>query len=170
MLSPKMLDKLNAQIALEHESANLYLQMSSWCIYKGLEGFGSFLRTHSQEEMEHMYKLFDYVNETGAQAVVGPLQTPTQDFKALVDLFEMTLAHERTVTAKINDLTDTALSEKDFSTFNFLQWYVAEQHEEEALFKGILDKLELVGTEGNGIFMLDREIGSMPPAAGAAEA
>ncbi|MGD8394793.1 MAG: non-heme ferritin [Candidatus Eiseniibacteriota bacterium] len=161
MLSDVLLKKLNDQIALEHDSASLYLQMSAWCLYRGLEGCAHFLRLHSQEEMGHMYKLFDYVNETGALAHAGGDETPPRTFDDIVSLFRQTLDHERLVTARINDLTDTALAEKDFSTFNFLQWYVAEQHEEEALFKSILDKLELVGPEGPGLFMIDREIGSL---------
>jgi ferritin len=116
-----------------------------------------------------MYKLFDYVNETGAMARVGPLETPKAEFASILDVFKLTLEHEQFVTGKINDLTDVALSEKDFSTFNFLQWYVAEQHEEEALFKSIIDKLELVGTEGKGIFLLDREMSTMHAAPAAAE-
>jgi ferritin len=164
MLSKKLLTKLNEQISVEHDSANLYLQMSAWCEYQGLPGFASFLRVHSQEEMGHMYKLFDYVNETGALAQVGPFETPAHDFGSVLDLFKQTLEHERFVTTRINELADVALSEKDFSTFNFLQWYVSEQHEEEALFKSIIDKLELVGAEGRGLFMLDREMGSLRPA------
>jgi ferritin len=170
MLSEKLQKKMNEQIALEMDSANLYLQMSAWCHYKGLEGCAAFLRGHSQEEMGHMYKLFDYVNETGAQAQVGTNENPRDNFESLREVFEATLEHEKFITSKINDLTDVAFHEKDYSTFNFLQWYVAEQHEEEALFKGILDKIELVGSEGRGLFFLDREIGKLAAAAPSAEA
>jgi len=52
----------------------------------------------------------------------------------------------------------SALAEQDFSTFQFLQWYVAEQHEEERLFKGILDKIGIIGLDGKGIYFLDKEI------------
>ena len=167
MLTNTMTERLNAQIGHEFESANLYLQMSAWCDYKGFEGCAGFLRAHAQEEMDHMHRLFTYVNETGALAVHGQIDAPPTEFDSLVDVFQKTYEHECDVTRAINGLADTAFQEKDYSTFNFLQWYVAEQHEEETLFKGILDKFEILGTDGKALFMLDQEIGkqgAVPPA------
>ena len=53
------------------------------------------------------------------------------------------------------------LEEGDYSSFNFLQWYVAEQHEEEHLFSRILDLIKITGLEGKGIYFVDKEIGQM---------
>ncbi|MDJ0860765.1 MAG: non-heme ferritin [Gammaproteobacteria bacterium] len=161
MLSQRMLARLNEQINLEFYSSNLYLQMSSWCESKGLEGCSTFLRSHANEEMTHMQRLFGYVNETGAMAVLGQIDAPPTEYGSIVDVFRGTYDHECLVTKKINELADTAFGEKDYSTFNFLQWYVAEQHEEEALFKSILDKIEIIGTDGKGLFFIDQEIGRM---------
>ena len=158
MLSPTMITKLNAQINLEFYSSNLYLQMASWCENKGLDGCTAFLRHHAREEMEHMQKLFDYVNETGAMAVLGAIEAPPCEFESVQDIFQQTLEHEYLVTKKINELADTAFSEKDFSSFNFLQWYVAEQHEEEKLFKSIIDKIEMIGLEHKGLYFIDKEV------------
>jgi ferritin len=158
MISPALLQKLNEQIGLEFESANIYLQMSSWCAANGLDGCAGFLRTHTTEEMGHMTKLFDYVNEIGEMALIPEIPRPRHEYENVKELFQVTLDHEKFITSKINDLVDAALKEKDFSTFNFLQWYVAEQHEEEALFKKILDLVELVGHEGRGLYHLDKEI------------
>ena len=108
-----------------------------------------------------MQRLFTYVNETGAMAILGQIDAPPTDFRSIVDVFRSTYEHECLVTQKINELADTAFGEKDYSTFNFLQWYVAEQHEEEALFKSILDKIEIIGTDGKGLFFIDQEIGRM---------
>lgn len=161
MLSEAMCTKLEKQIGMEHNAANLYLQMSAWCLDKGLEGCGAFFRAHSLEEMLHMYRLFDYILQTGSTPRLGALDKPQATFESVVEVFEKTLESEKAVTKAINELVDAALAEKDYSTFNFLQWYVAEQHEEEALFKGILDKINMTGTKGSGLFHLDREIGSM---------
>jgi ferritin len=161
MLTNALVDRLNEQINLEFYSSNLYLQMSSWCEFKGLEGCAEFLKLHAQEEMMHMQRLFNYVNETGAMAVLGQIDSPPTEFKSIVDVFKKTFEHECLVTKKINDLADAALADKDFSTFNFLQWYVAEQHEEEKLFKSILDRIEMIGTDGNGMFFIDQELKSM---------
>lgn len=158
MLAPSMVDKLNAQINLEIYSSNLYLQMSAWCAANGFEGSADFLRKHADEEMMHAHRLFDYVNETGAQAVLGNIDAPPTKYDSLRAVFEQTYEHEVEVTNAINGLAHTAFSTNDYSTFNFLQWYVAEQHEEQTLFKGILDKFDLVGTDGKALFFVDREI------------
>ena len=158
MLSTAMTDRLNHQIQLEQYSSNLYLQMSAWCDHQGYTGSAVFLREHAGEEMVHMHKLFDYVCETGALAQIGALEAPKSDYKSLGEVFEATYKHELTVTAAINQLVASALAEQDFSTFQFLQWYVSEQHEEERLFKSILDKISVIGLDGKGIYFLDKEI------------
>lgn len=159
MLSENMLNCLNQQINLEFYSSNLYLQMSAWCEYKGLEGCATFLRNHADEEMGHMRRLFIYVNETGGLAKIGQVDEPPSEFSSVAEVFHKTFEHEVFITKKINELAKTAHDEGDFSTFNFLQWYVAEQHEEERLFKSVLDKIEIIGLEGNGLFFIDKEIG-----------
>ncbi|MGC9524912.1 MAG: non-heme ferritin [Limnospira sp.] len=161
MLSKAMTDQLNHQINLEMYSSHLYLQMSAWCAYKALDGCASFLSQHAAEEMTHMHRLLNYVQETGALAVVGGMEAPPTQFNSLNELFEQIYEHERFITSKIKDLVHLATIEPDYSTLQFLQWYVAEQHQEEFLFKGILDKIELIGTEGQGIFFIDREIATL---------
>jgi ferritin len=170
VLTQAMLDRLNEQINLEFYSSNLYLQMSAWCDYKGFEGCAEFLRHHAQEEMEHMQKLFTYVNETGSLAKLGTIEAPPTEWGSLKEVFDSTLEHEMVVTKSINDLADVAFQEKDYSTFNFLQWYVAEQHEEETLFRGVLDKFEIMGDEGPALYMIDREIAGLAAKIEAAEA
>ena len=161
MLKKTMIDRLNEQINLEFYSSNLYLQMSAWAEDKGFEGCAAFLQKHADEEMQHMKRLFTYVNETGAMAQIGAIDAPPTGFKSIKDLFENVFEHECLITQKINDLAHTAFTEQDYSTFSFLQWYVAEQHEEEKLFKGILDKIEIIGEDGKGLFFIDKEIGKM---------
>jgi len=161
MLTNEMTGKLNEQLNLEFYSANLYLQMSAWCADKGLEGAAAFLKEHSREEMEHMQRLFDYLSDTGAMPVIGTLNAPPVSFNSLAELFEQTYEHEKLVTSKINELAHAAMMSQDYSTFNFLQWYVSEQHEEEKLFKTVLDKLAMVGSSGKGLFLIDKDLARM---------
>ncbi len=170
MLSDALLTKFNEQIGIEFESSNLYLQMSSWCGFNGLDGCAAFLREHSAEEMDHMFRLFDYVNETGAKALIPALSRPRSEFESIRDVFETTYKHEQFVTGKINELVHAAFTEHDYSAFNFLQWYVAEQHEEEALFKKVIDLVDMVGTDGQGLFYLDREISKVQGSASPSDA
>lgn len=158
MLTPAMIDRLNHQINLEQYSSSLYLQMSAWCDHQGYTGSATFLREQASEELMHMYKLFDYVCETGALAVLAPVPAPPSEYASLGDVFKLIYEHEIKVTQAINQLVSFALTEEDFSTFQFLQWYVSEQHEEERLFKSILDKIAVIGLDGKGIYFLDKEI------------
>jgi ferritin len=161
MLSSSMVQHLNEQINLEFFSSNLYLQMSAWCEDKGFEGAAVFLRKHADEEMQHMHRLFTYVSETGALPILGTIEAPRHDFESLGDVFRETYKHEQMITERINKLAHVAFTAQDYSTFNFLQWYVAEQHEEEKLFKGILDKLELVGENGQALFFIDKDLATL---------
>lgn len=161
MLSHSMTARLNEQINLEMFSSHLYLQMSSWCAYKALDGCATFLNQHAAEEMTHMHRLINYLQETGALAILGGMEPPPAEFTSLQELFEKIYAHEQFITSKINELVHLATTESDYSTVQFLQWYVAEQHQEEFLFKGILDKIQLIGTDGQGLFFIDREIANL---------
>jgi ferritin len=161
MLTQSLIDSLNKQVQLEMYSSNLYLAMSAWCAHKGLNGAAAFLKVHSKDELGHAYKLFDYINETGALAIIDDVKKPNIDLKTLKDVFLKTYEHEQFITSKIFELCNTALEVKDYSTFNFLQWYTAEQHEEEKLFKDILDKIDIIGIDGRGLFHIDKEIGGM---------
>lgn len=161
MLSANVIKLLNDQMNLEFYSSNLYLQMSAWCEYKGYQGAAAFLAKHAAEEMQHMRKLFTYLNETGAQAIINAIEAPKAEFSSLKQVMEETYAHEKFITAKINELVGKTFEEKDFSAFNFLQWYVAEQHEEEKLFSGILDKFNIIGEDGKSIFFIDKDLANL---------
>jgi ferritin len=161
MLKSEMVKQLNEQINLEFYSSNLYLQMSAWCEEQGFEGAALFMRQHASEEMDHMTRLFTYVSETGALPILGAIDAPPHDFDSLANIFETTYQHECLITEKINALAHQAFTNQDYSTFNFLQWYVAEQHEEEKLFKSILDKINLVGQDGHALFFVDKDLAEM---------
>lgn len=161
MLSSNVIKLLNDQMNLEFYSSNLYLQMSAWCEQNGFEGAAKFLSAHAAEEMQHMRKLFTYLNETGALAVITAIEEPAHEYKSLKEIIELTYEHEKLITSKINELVGKTFEEKDYSAFNFLQWYVAEQHEEEKLFSGILDKLNLLGEDGKGLFLIDKDLGNL---------
>ena len=93
MLKEKMLDALNEQIQIESQSSNLYLQMSAWCDSKGLDGCAGFLKAHAAEEMGHMQKLFDYINETGSMAIVGAIEAPRSQYESVLEMFQLALGN-----------------------------------------------------------------------------
>ena len=115
---------LNEQIGLEAYASFLYLSMSSWCDAAGLEGCASFMQRQSDEEMEHMKRLYDYVLEMDGKSVVPGIKKPPTSFKNVTNMFAQVYEHEKKVTKSINELVALSSKEKDHSTFNFLQWYV----------------------------------------------
>jgi ferritin len=149
---------LNDQILKEASSSQFYLAMASWSESEGLDGTAKFLYTHSDEERFHMLKLVKFVNERGGKAVISGLDTPPATFNSLKEVFEELLSHELQVTESINNLVDICLQEKDYTTHNFIQWYVSEQLEEEALARSILDKLKMIGEDKAGLYMFDRDL------------
>lgn len=161
MLKADMIEKLNAQMNLELFSSLLYQQMSAWCSYHSFEGAAAFLRRHAQEEMAHMQRLFDYLTDTGSLPQITAIASPFAEYESLDHLFHATYEHEQLISSKINELAHAAMTSQDYPTFNFLQWYVAEQHEEEKLFKSVLDKLSLAGKSGEGLYFIDKELSTL---------
>lgn len=164
MLSKKVEAALNKQIEIEAQSSQFYLAMASWAEVNGLAGTASFLFTHSDEERMHMLKLVKYVNERGGHAIIPALQQPPAKFKGLHEVFNSLLKHEIFVSGEINKVVHVCLAEKDYATHNFMQWYVAEQIEEESLARQIMDKLKLIGNDGGGLYIFDRDISSITAA------
>jgi len=158
MLSPIIEEALNGQIKIEAQSSQIYLAMASWAEVLGFEGVAQFMYAHSDEERMHMLKLVKFINERGGHAKISALDAPPTEFGSFKEMFQELFKHEVKVSACINDLVDICLKEKDYATHNFLQWYVSEQIEEEALARNILDKIKLIGDDKGGFYLFDNDI------------
>jgi ferritin len=158
MLSKKIEIALNKQIRIEAESSQTYLSMACWSEVNGLEGISKFMYAQSEEERVHMLKLVRYINERGGHAKVSELKAPKISYATFKEMFEELYRHEIFVSDSINELVHITFEEKDYATHNFLQWYVAEQIEEEATAKSILDKINLIGDDKGGLYLFDRDI------------
>jgi ferritin len=104
-------------------------------------------------------KFYDYINERGGRAVLMAIDAPPAKWQSPIVVFEHVYEHEQKVTGLIHDLVSLAISENDHATNNFLQWFVAEQVEEESSADEIVQKLKLIGDAREAIFMLDKELG-----------
>ena len=158
MLNKRVEEALNEQINAELWSAYLYLSMAAYFEDQNLSGFANWMRIQYQEETAHAMKFFDYINERGGRVMLKPIDKVDAEWKDIVHAFEDTLEHEQKVTSLIHNLVDIANEEKDHATFNFLQWFVEEQVEEEASADEILNKLKMLDGKGAGIFMMDKEM------------
>lgn len=163
MLKPEVANALNQQVELEAQSSHAYLAMAVWAETEGYDGTANFLYRHAEEERGHMLKLIRFINERGSKAVVPALGAPSPEFKGLKEAFESVLEHETRVTESINEVVDVCLRVKDYPTHNFMQWYVAEQLEEEGMARRILDRLALAGDASGALYHFDRDITSIEP-------
>jgi ferritin len=159
MIKKEVLDALNEQINAESYSAYMYLSMAAYFENMGLSGFAHWMKVQYQEEAAHAIKFFNYVAERGGKVVLKAIDQVPVNFEGIVDVFEKTLTHENHVTDLINHLMNVAVSASDHASQSFLKWFVDEQVEEEANVEKILATLKLINGQGNGIFMMDRELG-----------
>ncbi len=159
MLSKIVEEILNVQIEKEDYSSQLYLSMASWAENKGFEGVSTWLYSQAEEERVHMLKLVKYVNERDGVAAIPGIKKPPADFQDIFVAFDQVLAHEKFISGLINEIVAVCIAEKDYTTQNWIQWFVTEQIEEESSVKAIIDKLNLLGK--NNLYMFDRDIMSM---------
>lgn len=158
MLKENMKEALNKQINEELYSAYLYLSMSAYFESIGLKGFANWMMVQYKEETDHAMKIYNYLLSHGAGVKLLAINEPAHKWESPLDAFEATLKHEQYITQCINNLIDLAEESKDRPTYNFLQWYIDEQVEEEENDREIIDKLKLVGENSNGLFMIDKEL------------
>ncbi|WP_270087187.1 ferritin [Sphingobacterium sp. SYP-B4668] len=157
-LTKEIEDILNAQIKVEAHSSSLYLAMSSWCDEQGLDFSADFFAKQSNEEREHMLKLFNYINNRGGRAISPEITGIPVDFESFRSVFEQTLEQEMFVTEQFNNIADRCMKAKDYVTFNFVQWFLEEQVEEEYVARRILDMFDVIGEEGTGRWEIDKHV------------
>ncbi len=168
MLSKTMTEALNKHINAEIYSSYLYMAMSAQASFSGFPGIANWFSVQVKEELAHAEKFYEYVNSQGQHVILEAIEQPRIKYDSPLEMFEATLKHEQLVTSLINKLADLAVEEKDHATQIMLQWFITEQIEEEENDRGIIDRIKLTGNEGQGLFMIDKELGSrvfVPPAA-----
>jgi ferritin len=157
-LSEEIENLLNEQIKVEAHSSAVYLAMSSWCNRHGFDGSAGYFLKQSGEEREHMLKLFNYVNDLGGRALSPEITNVAQEYDSFRSVFEVALEQEIFVTKQFNRMADSCLKAKDFVTFQFIQWFLKEQVEEEYVARRALELFEVIGEEGVGRFEIDKQI------------
>ena len=163
MIPKKVEAALNEQLRDELQAAYLYLAMSADCEAQSFPGFAAWLRTQWQEEIGHAMKFYRFILDRDGRVELKDLKAPPASFGSPKAVFDSALENERQVTQSINALYDLVQKEKDFSSQALLDWFVTEQVEEEATVSQIVDDLKRVGDNGEGLFILDKELGQRGP-------
>lgn len=161
-LSKKIESALNAQLTKEAHAAQIFLSYGAWSHYKGFPGIGNFLFTHSEEERIHMMKIVDYIIKRGGEVNITSISAPPESPKDINNCFEKIFEYEVENTASIYALANMSLDEKDWATWNFMQWFINEQVEEETLAIDLLDKMKIAGSStNNALYSMDKDLGKV---------
>lgn len=160
-MNKKIEELCNRQVEREGYSSNLYLAMASWAEKNGYPGVASWLYAQAEEERVHFLKFIKYINERGSKAIIPEFKKPPVEYKNVKNLFSEVLKHEKFITSSINEIAGATLEEKDFNTYNFLQWFINEQVEEESSVQTIIDKLNLISPDN--LYQFDRDVLSLRP-------
>lgn len=159
-MKDRILAAVNAQIQAEFQSAWYYLAMSARFEEIKMPGSANWMRMQWQEETDHGMKLFDHLIRRGVSPKLQTLEEPKVSFTKPLDAFEKVLVHEQHVTKLIHELYEMAVEERDYALQTLLHWFIDEQVEEEEAAEAIIDSLRLAGDSGQGLLMIDRELGS----------
>ncbi|HLR38447.1 MAG TPA: ferritin [Chitinophagaceae bacterium] len=162
-ISKSIEDILNKQVKKEAEAAQIFLSYAVWADDTGYNGVANLLFRHSGEERVHMMKVIEYIQGRGGKAKISALAAPPKDPKNLKECLEKLFKHEVDNTSAIYEIVNLAQKEKDWSSWNFAQWFVKEQIEEETLIMELLDKLKIAGgarATNESLLYLDAEIGA----------
>lgn len=164
-LSDSMRKSLNDQMTKEASAAQIYLSYGCWADAQGYGGISNFLFRHAAEERNHMMKFLEYILERGATVQIDPIPGVTDNPKNVNDAFEKVFKQEVDNTESIYKLVKQSFDEGDWATWNFMQWFVKEQAEEERLAMNLLDKIKVAGGEkasGDALYNLDRDLEHTP--------
>ena len=153
-------DAFNRQIKNELISSYLYLSMSAHLDHANLPGFAHWMRLQAQEEVAHGMRLFDYVLKRGARVELHAIDAPSTDFGPPLSVFEQLLEHERAVTDMIHRLFELCVKEGDWAAQQELQWFIAEQVEEEDTAATAAEQVRMAGSDKGALLMLDLQFGS----------
>lgn len=160
-LSKTISAALNAQMTKEAHASQIYLSYAAWADWQGFNGVANFLFRHAQEERNHMMKILEYILKRGAEVEVTAIPAPSENPKSLNNCFEKIFAHEVDNTKTVYKLVKISKEEEDWATWNFMQWFVKEQVEEETLAMNLLDKMKIAGGEkmnSNALYSFDRDM------------
>ncbi len=144
----KILAALNEQVGMEMSASVKYDAIASHFAAEGLPRLATYFFKQATEERMHAHKFMKYILDTGGRVEIPAIPQPPNRFKFAKDAVKHALDGENEVTEAIHQLMDIATTAKDYSTANFLQWFIAEQVEEVATMEQLLKIVERAGESG----------------------
>ena len=163
MMSPNLAKELSIQINREFQAAYKYFGMAAYADSLNFDGFANWMKVQAQEELSHGAKIYKYLVDMSQPIELLPISAPTISYKSLEDMLEATVESEKVIAENFNRMVSLAMEEKDMVTYSFLEWFLMEQIEEISHSTSILEKVRLVGKDGTGLLLIDRELKTRAP-------
>jgi len=138
MPADALVTRLNEQIAHEFAAHQQYVACAVYCDGETLPQLARFFYQQALEERDHAMMMVQYLIDADADVVVPGVAAPQTGFATIVAPVELALAQERRVTEQITALAGAARDERDFTSEQFMQWFIKEQVEEIATMADLL--------------------------------
>lgn len=138
MPAPRFVEQLNTQIGNEFAAHNQYLACAVYYDAETMPQMAAFFYAQALEEREHAMMMVQYLLDTDADVVIPGVEAPTSTFADVVAPVTLALAQEKRVTEQINGLLKIAREESDYSSEQFMAWFIKEQVEEVATMSDLL--------------------------------
>jgi ferritin len=164
-LSKNLAAALNAQITKEAHASQIYLSYAAWADGNGMSGIANFLFRHAQEERNHMMKILEYILKRGGKVIISAIPAPPEAPLSINNCFEKVFTHEVDNTKAVYKIAKMSFDEEDWATWNFMQWFVKEQTEEETMVMNLLHKMKIAGGEkitSDALYSFDKDLESTP--------
>jgi ferritin len=168
MISERLFNELNKQMNYEFYSSHVYLALAGYCASQDLDGFTNFFTVQAEEEKFHAVKFFNFIKEMDGRIIFEGIQEPRNEYDSILEAFNVTLEHEKSVTDRIYNLMDIATEEREHATISFLKWFIDEQVEEMSTVSAIIKKLQRIENDPHALYTLDAELATrtfVPPVA-----
>lgn len=149
---------LKEQINQELFSAYFYLAIAGFYQGKSLDGFSHWFEAQAREEQNHALKFLKYLQDNRINVEFAPIVAPLLDFKDNREPLAATLRHEQHITELIHDIYREARDADDFRTCQFMEWFIAEQGEEEKNTGDLIARYDLFGDDARSLYLLNAEL------------
>ena len=133
---------LNEQIAHEYAAHQQYVACAVYYDAETLPQLARFFYAQALEERDHAMMMVQYLIDSDERVVIPGVTAPKVDFGDVVEPVALALAQEKRVTQQINALAGCARSESDYTSEQFMQWFIKEQVEEVATMSDLLRVVE----------------------------
>lgn len=138
MIATKLAGKLNEQIGHEFDAHQQYVAIATYYDAQTMPRMAALFFNQALEERGHAMMLVQYLLDRDETVKIPALSAPKSSWKNIVDPVKAALEQEKEVSKQFDDLTALARKENDYSTEQFLQWFLKEQVEEVATMSDLL--------------------------------